>query len=1040
MLEKLIAWSLNNRLLVLILSALLLCAGLYAMRKTPVDAIPDLSDVQVIVYTDFPGQSPQVVEDQVSYPLVSAMMAVPKSRVVRGFSYFGASFVYVIFEDGTDPYWARSRVLEYLNVASGNLPAGVVPTLGADSSGVGWVYQYALQSKHLNLAEQRSTQDWFLRQQLSKAGGVSEVASVGGFVQQYQVTVDPQLLRAHGLSLPAISEAIRRSNLEVGARSIEMAETEYMVRGQGYIKSEADLRQIVLKQQNGISVLLQDVARVELGPDERRGIAELNGEGEVVCGIALARVGENARQVIQNIKHRLGELQPALPADLSILPVYDRSQLIDRAIQTLTSTLLEEAMIVALVCGLFLLHARSALVAVIVLPMGVLGAFVLMQLFSMSSNIMSLGGLAIALGAMVDAAIVMVENVHKHLERAGADEPRSSVVLAACREVGPALFFSLLIITVSFLPVFALEAQEGRLFIPLALTKTCAMAVAALLSVTLVPVLMLLLVRGRILPEGRNPLNRILIAAYRPCIRIALQRKKTTLGIVVVLLLCSFWPLRRLGVEFMPSLNEGTLLFMPTAQPGLSVTQAAQLMQVQNTLIKQVPEVESVFGKAGRATTATDPAPLEMFETVINLKPQSAWRPGLNLDALIAELDQKVQMPGVANSWTMPIKARIDMISTGIRTPLGIKLFGSDPKVLEVLAQEIQTAVKKVPGTTSAYAERLSGAMYLSIVPDRTQLARYGVVMADVQEVVMAALGGDKVTTTVEGRQRFSVLVRYPRALRSDPQTIGREVLIPTPSGAMLPLAQLAEIKIESGSPGIRTENGLLAAYIYVDIRDRDLVDYVDTARQAVLKNVKFPPGYYAVWSGQFESLQRAKDKLTWLIPVTLALIFLLLFLNFRQLSPVLMVMLSLPFSLCGGVWLVWALDYKLSVAVGVGFIALAGVAAETGVMMLVYLDQAWRRVQEECRLNGVNPQPSDLYQAIMAGAVGRLRPKMMTVLAISASLFPIMWSHGTGSEVMRRIAAPMLGGMLSSTVLTLLVIPVIYAWVNGSATLDERD
>lgn len=1032
MLEKLIHWSLKNVMLVLIFSLLLLGAGLFALFKAPLDAIPDLSDVQVIVTADYPGQSPQVVEDQVSYPLVSAMLAVPKSRVVRGFSFFGTSFVYVIFEDGTDPYWARSRVLEYLNVAAGKLPPGVTPTLGADSSGVGWVYQYALQSKNLNLAEQRSTQDWFLRQQLSKAPGVAEVASVGGFVQQYQVTVDPQQLRKHGLSLQSVSEAIRRSNLDVGARSIEMAETEYMVRGQGYLKSVDDLRRIVLKSQSGITVLLQDVARIELGPDERRGIAELNGEGEVVGGIAMARFGENARVVIQNIKKRLVELQPALPAGLSIVPVYDRSELIDRAIKTLTSTLFEESLIVAVVCGLFLLHARSALVAIIVLPLGVLGAFILMRWFGVNSNIMSLGGLAIALGAMVDAAIVMVENAHKHLERAAPETPRTEVIFNACREVGPALFFSLLIITVSFLPVFTLEAQEGRLFAPLALTKTFAMAVAALLSVTLVPVLMLLLVRGRILPERKNPLNRLLIAIYRPCINAALNWKKTSIVLALAVLLVSFWPLARLGVEFMPSLNEGSLLFMPTAQPGISVTRAGQLMQTQNALIKQFPEVESVFGKAGRANTASDPAPMEMFETVVNLKPQSQWRPGMTLDKLIAELDQSVQIPGVANSWTMPIKARIDMISTGIRTPIGIKLFGSDSKQLEQLARQVETAVKAVPGTTSAYAERLSGAMYLSIVPDRGQLARYGLVMADVQEVIMAALGGDMVTNTVEGRQRLGVLVRYPRAMRSDPESIGRDVLIPTSDGAMIPLGQLAQIKIESGSPGIRTENGLLAAYIYVDIRDRDIATYVNDARQAVLRDVKFPPGYYAVWSGQFESMQRAMDKLEWVLPATLALIFLLLYLNFRRLSPTLMVMLSLPFSLCGGVWLLWVLDYNLSVAVAVGFIALAGVAAETGVMMLVYLDQAWNAVRAECERIGRQPNRGDLYQAIMAGAADRLRPKMMTVLAISASLLPIMWSQGTGSEVMRRIAAPMLGGMASSTLLTLLVIPVIYALVQG--------
>jgi len=1099
MLNTIIEWSAKNRFLVLLATLFITLAGIYALIKTPLDALPDLSDVQVIVYTEYPGQAPQVVEDQVTYPLTTAMLSVPKSKVVRGFSFFGASFVYVIFEDGTDIYWARSRVLEYLNSIAGRMPQGVSPQLGPDASGVGWVYQYAVLSDKHNLAELRTMQDWYLRYQLTKAHGVAEVASIGGFVQQYQVTVDPVKLRAYGIPLAKVSQVIRDSNRDVGGRVIEMAETEYMVRGKGYLRGKSDIENLVVKAELGTPVLLRDIARVELGPDERRGLTELNGEGEVVSGIAMARYGQNALEVIQNIKDKIAEITPGLPEGVSIQTVYDRSELIERAIATLKKTLLEEGLIVALVCMVFLMHARSALVAIVMLPIGVLIAFIAMRFLNLNSNIMSLGGIAIAIGAMVDAAIVMIENAHKHLERldtrssvqpepsnpvrpdpstllrtkgdvegtSGApneivetgvdlgavDRPpfdgpvlskveglrangekmgdRYNAILAACKEVGPSLFFSLLIITVSFLPVFTLEAQEGRLFAPLAFTKTFAMAGAALLSVTLVPVLMLLFIKGKIQPEAENPLNRWMIAGYRPLIAAVLKHKRVTLAVAAAAMLLSVYPAIKLGSEFMPTLNEGTLFYMPTALPGMSVTKAAELLQTQNKIIKSFPEVASVYGKAGRAQTATDPAPLEMFETVINLKPQEDWRPGMDTDKLIAEMDKALQFPGVANSWTMPIKARIDMLSTGIRTPIGIKVYGKNLDEMERLAKQIEAVVKQIPGTTSAYAERITGGFYLDIAPDRLALARYGLSMGEVQDVIATALGGEMVTTTVEGLERFGVSVRYPRELRGTPEQIAREVLVTTETGAMIPLGQVAKVSISKGAPSIRTENALLSAYIYVDIRERDIGSYVDEARKAVAAEVKFPPGYYATWSGQFEYMERAIAKMKIVIPITLLLIFLLLYLNFKRVTESLVVMLSVPFALVGGVWLLWLLDYNLSVAVAVGFIALAGVAAETGVVMLIYLEHAWRDIQARCAAEGRSPTAADLQAAIMHGAVERVRPKMMTVVAIMAGLLPILWSSGTGSEVMRRIAAPMVGGMISSAVLTLLVIPVIYALIK---------
>jgi Cu(I)/Ag(I) efflux system membrane protein CusA/SilA len=961
------------------------------------------------------------------------MLAVPRAKVVRGFSMFGASYVYVIFEDGTDLYWARSRVLEYLSTAASRLPQGVAPQIGPDATGVGWVYQYALLGRDMSLAETRSLQDWYLRYPLSQAHGVAEVASIGGFVREYQVSVDPLRLAGYGITLDAVTQAIRASNRDVGGRVVELAEKEYMVRGRGYLRGVEDIAGIVLKAERGTPVRVGDVARVELVPAERRGIAELNGEGEVASGIVMARFGENALEVIGHIKARLAEIAPGLPAGAEIVPVYDRSELIERAIANLQWTLLEESLIVAAVCVVFLLHVRSALVAIVTLPLGILFAFIAMRSLGLGSNIMSLGGIAIAIGAMVDAAIVMIENAHKRLERlpAGAGEAaRAAAIVHACKEVGPALFFSLLVITVSFLPVFVLEGQEGRLFSPLAFTKTFAMAGAALLSVTLVPVLMLFFVRGRILPEARNPVNRLLIALYRPLIRGVLRWRWATLALAVAAMAATVVPARQLGSEFMPALDEGTLFYMPAALPGMSVTEAGRLLATTNRILKTFPEVVSVYGKAGRANTATDPAPLEMFETVINLKPKDQWRPGMTTDGLIAEMDAALKFPGLANSWTMPIKARIDMLSTGIRNPVGVKVFGKDLETLERLAQAVEAAVRKVPGASSAYAERVAGGYYIDIEPRRDQLARHGLSIDMLQEVIATALGGETVTTTVEGLERYAVSVRYARGLRDDPARLGSDVFVPTMNGP-IPLGQLAEVKLTRGAPAIRTENALLAAYVYVDTREADLGAFVERAQRAVAAEVAFPQGYYATWSGQFENMERAKEKMKIVVPFTLALIFVLLYLNFGRLAETLIVMLSVPFALVGGVWLMWWLGYQMSVVVAVGFIALAGVAAETGVIMLIYLDQAWQEMRARCRAEGRAPGVAELHRAIMEGAVERVRPKMMTVVTIMAGLLPILWGSGTGSEVMSRIAAPMVGGMVSSTVLTLAVIPALYALVK---------
>jgi Cu(I)/Ag(I) efflux system membrane protein CusA/SilA len=1029
-LRRIIEGSAGNPFLLGLATLALIGWGLFALLRTPLDAIPDLSDVQVIVYTEVPGQAPQVVEDQVTYPLTTAMLGVPYAKVVRGYSFFGLSFVYVIFEDGTDLYWARSRVLEYLNFVSGRLPRGVTPTLGPDATGVGWVYEYALVDKsgHHDLSDLRSIQDWYLRYQLQTVPGVSEVASVGGFVRQYQVAVDPNALVAYGISLGNVRQAIQRSNNDVGGRLIEIAETEFMVRGLGYIQSLKDLEEVVVGSgSSGTPILLRDVADVHEGPELRRGLTDLDGEGEVAAGIVVMRSGENALQVIRSVRAKLAQLQSGLPEGVEIVPVYDRAELIERAVENLREKLFEESLIVALVCVVFLFHLRSSLVAIATLPLGILFSLVVMYYQGITANIMSLGGIAIAIGAMVDAAIVMIENAHKHLERDAGSKPRARIILDAACEVGPALFFSLLVITVSFLPVFTLQAQEGRLFKPLAFTKTYAMAGAALLSVTVVPLLMLWLVRGRILPEERNPINRVLLRAYAPVVDFALRRKLLVLGAGLGILLVSVVPFRRLGNEFMPPLDEGDLLYMPTSLPGISITKAREILQQTDRMIRTFPEVESVFGKVGRAETATDPAPLSMLETTITLKPHDEWRPGMTTRKLVSELDKSVRVPGLTNAWTMPIKTRIDMLSTGIKTPVGIKIGGPDLAELQRLGQEVEALLRDFPGTLSVYAERVVGGNYLDFDIDRREIARYGLTMGDVQDVIQSAIGGMNVTYTVEGRERYPVNLRYPRELR-DNLAMLRRVLVPTPSGAQVPLQQLAKVELRKGPPSIKSENAQLNAWIYVDLEGVDVGSYVAGARQLLDRELHLPAGYTLDWSGQYEYMARAAKRLRLVVPVTVVIVFLLLYLNFRKISDALIVMLSLPFALVGGVWLLWLLGYDLSVAVGVGFIALVGVAAETGVVMLIFVEEAVDRFRGEGRLR----TRGDLERAVHEGAVQRVRPLMMTVTAIMAGLLPILWGSGTGSETMKRIAAPMVGGMVSATVLTLVVIPVVYALVRG--------
>ncbi|MCY4170423.1 MAG: CusA/CzcA family heavy metal efflux RND transporter [Bacteroidetes bacterium] len=1024
MLEKIIEVSVRNRFLIILLTLLITAAGVNALLRTPVDAIPDLSDIQVIVYTEYPGQAPQVVEDQITYPLTTAMLAVPHAKVVRGYSFFGSSFVYIIFEEGTDLYWARSRVLEYLNYVSDRLPSGSTPRLGPDATGVGWVFQYNLKSDHNHdLQQLRSIQDWFLRYELMSVPGVSEVASVGGYVKQYQVEVDPNKLIAYNISLSTVRSALQRSNSDAGGRLIEMSETEFMVRGLGYIQSIEDIENTPIGvDENGTPILIQNIAHVHMGPELRRGLVDSNGEGETVSGIVVMRYGENALKTINAVKEKLDELKKGLPAGVTIETAYDRSGLIKRGINNLKEKLREESMIVALVIMLFLLHVRSALVIIITLPIGILIAFLVMNIQGLNANIMSLSGIAIAIGAMVDAAIVMVENTHKHLERDAGKKDHWKIVLDATKEVGPALFYSLLIITLSFLPVFTLQEQEGRLFKPLAFTKTYVMAASALLSITIVPVLMGYFVRGRILPEKKNPINRLLIGAYQPIIQGVLQLKWLTIVIALMIIGATIYPLGKLGSEFMPPLNEGDLLYMPTTDPGISITKAKEVLQQTDRIIKSFPEVESVTGKAGRAETATDPAPLSMFETIITLKPEDQWREGMTLDDLIRDLDDAINFPGLTNAWTMPIKTRIDMLSTGIKTPVGIKVMGPDLDVLSEVSQEIAAIVQTIPGTVSAFPDKAVGGNFLDYRINREEAARYGLTVGDVQDVIMSAIGGINVTETVEGLERYPVNVRYSRELRDNLPALDR-VLIPTPTGAQIPLSYLADFTIAKGPPVIKSENARKTSWIYVDIRDIDIGTYVNRGRALINDQISLPEGYSIVWSGQYEYIKRAQQRLQLVIPITLLVIFLLLYLNFRSIIESIIVMLSLPFSLIGGIWFLYILDYHLSVAVGVGFIALAGVAAETGVIMLIYLNQAYREKKSQGQMNSLK----DLYDSIIIGAVERVRPKMMTVLTIMAGLLPILWGTGTGSEVMKRIAAPMLGGMISSTILTLIVIPVIY-------------
>ena len=1030
MIRLLIEWSIRNRFLVLVFAFILAGAGLYALQRTPLDAIPDLSDVQVIIKTNFPGQAPQVVEDQVTYPMTTAMLSVPRAVTVRGYSFFGDSYVYVIFEDGTDPYWARSRVLEYLSQVESKLPPGARPQLGPDATGVGWVYEYALvdHSGQHDLSELRGLQDWFLKYELQTVPGVSEVATIGGMVKQYQVVLDPNKLRAYGITLSQVKRAIQRGDHEAGGSVIEMAEAEYMVRATGYIDSIDDLRLIPLGvNDHGVPILLRDVAEIRLGPQLRRGIADLDGQGEVVGGVTIMRFGENALRTIQGVKARLAELAKSLPEGVEIVETYDRSGLIKRAVETLKGKLLEEFVVVALVCAVFLFHLRSALVVILSLPLGILTAFIVMERMGINANIMSLGGIAIAIGAMVDAAIVMIENVHKHMEKTQVTAAnRWQIMSRASNEVGPPLFFSLLIITLSFLPVFTLEAQEGRMFAPLAYTKTFAMAAAAGLSVTLVPVLMGLFIRGHITPEGKNPINRLLIAGYRPFINLALKIPRTLLLLSLALVAGSLWPLSHLGSEFMPDLDEGDLLYMPSSFPAISVGKAQQVLQQTDRLIRTVPEVKRVFGKVGRAETATDPAPLTMVETTIQLKPRDQWRPGMTMDKLRQELNALVQLPGLTNAWVMPIKNRIDMLATGIKTPVGVKVAGPDLQVIQGIGKRIEEVLKKVPGTVSVYSERVAGGRYVNVDIDRLAAARFALNIADIQEVVRTALGGMSVAQTVEGLERYPINIRYPRDLRNSLEKL-RNLPIVTPTGASIPLAEVADIRIEGGPGLIKTENARLNGWIYIDIEGRDLGSYVSEAQRVVAEQVKLPAGYAISWSGQYEYMVRAKERLATVVPVTLVVILLLLYLNFRSFSEVLIIMGTLPLALAGGFWLLYLLDYNISVAVGVGFIALAGVTVEIGVVMLVYLNQALQRHLDEADKAHRNLTIEDLRSAIIDGALLRVRPIMMTVAAIIAGLLPIMLGGGTGSEVMRRIAAPMVGGMVSATVLTLVVIPAVF-------------
>jgi len=1044
MIAFIIRWSIANRLLVLIATVMISAWGVVSVYKTPLDALPDLSDVQVIVRTSFPGQAPQIVENQVTYPLTTTMLSVPGAKDVRGFSFFGDSFVYIIFEDGVDLYWARSRVLEYLNQAQSSLPAGAKSALGPDATGVGWIYQYALQDTtgNLDVSQLRALQDWFLRYELKTVEDVAEVASVGGFVKQYQVVLDPQKLAGYGITLDEVVMAINNANQEAGGSVIELGEAEYMVRATGYLEDLDDFRAVPLKSSDtGIAVQLGDVARIQIGPEMRRGIGELNGEGESVGGVIVMRSGKNALQTIDAVKAKLESLKPGLPKGVEIVPVYDRSTLINNAIDNLTFKLLEEFIVVALVCFVFLLHFRSAFVAIVSLPLGVLISFIVMEQQGVNANVMSLGGIAIAIGAMVDAALVMIENAHKHLEQWAHDNPgqelagaeRWQVIGDAAVEVGPALFSSLLVITLSFIPVFTLEAQEGRLFAPLAYTKTYAMAASAGLAITLIPVLMGYLIRGKIPSETANPINRGLIAAYRPALDAVLKFPKVTVAVALVLLGISFYPLSQLGTEFMPPLDEGDLLYMPTALPGLSAGKAAELLQQTDRLIKTLPEVESVYGKAGRAETATDPAPMEMFETTIQFKPKDEWRDGMTADMLVDELDKIVRVPGLTNIWVPPIRNRIDMLATGIKSPVGVKVTGPNLGTINDVAVSIEQAVKNMDGVSSAFAERLTGGRYVDVDIDRDLAARYGMNISDIQSIISSAVGGMNIGETVEGLQRFPINVRYPRELR-DSLTRLRALPIYTGSGQRIVLSDVAKISITDGPPMLRSENSRLAGYVYIDIRGRDLRSAVLDMQRVVAEQVKLPAGYSISWSGQFEYLERATEKLKLVVPFTLLIIFVLLYMTFKQVDEALLIMATLPFALIGGAWLLWLLEFNLSVAGAVGFIALAGVAAEFGVIMLLYLNQSWAN-----RVKRGNTEEDDLLDAIREGAVLRVRPKAMTVLTILAGLIPIMWGTGTGSEVMQRIAAPMVGGMISAPLLSMFVVPAVFLLMRRKQTLKRE-
>ena len=1036
MIEQVIRWSIYNRFLVVIFALLLALGGLYALFETPVDAIPDLSDVQVIIKTSYPGQAPQVVEDQVTYPLTTAMLAVPHAVTVRGYSFFGSSYVYVIFSEGTDLYWARSRVLEYLSQVTSRLPSGVEPELGPDATGVGWIYEYALvdRSGGHDLSQLRSLQDWFLKYELQSVPGVAEVATVGGMVKQYQVVIDPDLLRAYDISLATLHQAVKRANQEAGASVVELAEAEYMVRTTGYISGLEQLREIPLGvNERGTPLLLGDVADVHIGPQLRRGIAELNGEGEVVGGIIVMRWGENAQEVIDDVKSKLRELQVSLPDGVEIIETYDRSGLISRTIDTLTDALLAELLLVTIVCILFLLHLRSVISVIISLPLGILMAFLLMYIQGVNANIMSLGGIAIAIGVMVDAAVVMIDNVHRYLERNPNRDEHWQTVASAAVEVGRPLFFALLITGLSVLPIFTLQAQEGRMFSPLAFTWLYALLAATILAVTLVPVLLGYFMRGRIVPVAKNPLIRLLAGIYRPVLHGLLRFPYAALSAALVVLLISLWPLTRLGGEFMPELDEGDLMYMPTTLPAISAGKARQLLQQTDKLIRTVPEVETVFGKIGQAETATDPAPMTMIETLIRLKPRNEWREGMTMDDLKQELDALVQLPGVTNAWVMPIKTRIDMLATGIKTPLGIKVAGADLEVIEDIGFRIEQALKDIPGTASVYAERVRGGRYITIDINRINAARLGLNIDDIQDIVRTAIGGVNVTQTVEGLERYPVNIRYSREIRDSLERL-RQLPLITPAGARIPLEEVADVIVTDGPPMIKSENARLNGWVYVDIRGRDLGSYVNAARAQVATEVELPPGYSLTWSGQYEYMKRAMERLSIVVPVTLFIIFILLYMNFRSLTEVCLIMATLPFAFGGGLWLLYILDFNLSIAVGIGFIALAGVAVESGILMLEFLNKSFVSVQ----LTAEKPESGVLRNSVMDAAEQRLRPIMMTTCSTIAGLLPIMFITGTGSEVMQRVAAPMIGGIMSSTVLTLIVIPIIY-YVWKQNVIDKR-